>query len=245
MFLKINIPVYIDTLQITNSRVQYGELAEGREKPGDIILEDFYLISYNITNQTAEDSVVNIMQLDIQAKVMGEGTLKAELILPLEGNKRHIRCSGSVGRMNLAPLNDMLEPSINMMIKNGTLNRMTFSFTGTDDMSDGWMEFLYNDLQVELLRKDPEKQWGFISMLANTVALSNNPAPGKDLKTVQAGYVRDKNKGLINYIWKTIQSGMVRTIVPSNKHTIKPQEKEKKAQKEKVDKKSSARKKGR
>ncbi len=52
------------------------------------------------------------------------------------------------------------------------------------------------------------------------MTLSNNPAPGKDLKIVEIGFERDKNKGIINYVWKTIQSGMVRTILPIKKYQI-------------------------
>jgi hypothetical protein len=66
------------------------------------------------------------------------------------------------------------------------------------------------------------------------MTLSNNPAPGKNLKIVEIGFERDKNKGIINYVWKTIQSGMVHTILPIKKYQInrkkdtkeKPQEKE-------------------
>jgi hypothetical protein len=84
------------------------------------------------------------------------------------------------------------------------------------------MEFLYKDIDVSLVKKKPEKEWGFVSALANWVAVSNNPsAPEKDPKVVEIGFERDKNKGLINYVWKTIQSGMVRTILPTGKYTIK------------------------
>ena len=221
MFLKLKIPIYLDTLSITRSNIKYSELVAGKTEAGYINLQDFTLYSYNLTNQVEADSTYNVMQLDVTAKVMGEGPLKAELILPLEGPLRHIKCSGSVGSMKLAPLNAMLEPSLNIKFMDGTLARMTFAFTADDNTSTGWMEFLYQNLNVELLRKDSDKQWGFVSLLANAVALSNNPAPGKKLKAVEIGFERDKNKGLINYVWKTIQSGMVRTILPSNKYEIK------------------------
>jgi len=221
MFLKLKLPFYLDTLAITNSRIQYGELDEERAEPGTIILEDFDLWSYNLTNQTEEDPGKNEMRLNIIAKVMGEGNLNAELVLPLEGNLKKISCNGSVGKMDLAPLNSMLEPSMNIKFKGGQLKRMTFSFTGNNNRSNGWMEFLYNDLNVELLKKNPGKQWRFVSLLANSMAVSNNPSHGKDLKIVKVGFERNKNKGLINYIWKTIQSGMIHTIVPTSKYKIK------------------------
>ena len=120
---------------------------------------------------------------------------------------------------------------------------MTFSFNTNDNYSLGWMEFLYENLKVSLLRKDSDKEWGFISTLANTVALSHNPLPGKEMKTVEIGYERNKNKGIINYIWKTIQSGMVRTIVPSKKYQINKKQTQKSTEEKKVEKKTEKEKK--
>jgi hypothetical protein len=219
-FLKLAIPLHIDSVTITNSKIQYGELAEGRPKAGTILLEKFNLQSYDLTNQVAEDSIENVMHFNIQAMVMGEGPLNLELTLPLEGNLHDFRCSGSVGSMQLSPLNDMLEPAINIKFNGGKVNRLTFDFIANDKASTGWMEFLYQDLDVALMKKDDDKEKGFMSTMANTMALSNNPAPGKNLKIVEIGYERDKNKGIINYVWKTIQSGMVHTILPIKKYQI-------------------------
>jgi hypothetical protein len=230
-FRKIDIPLLIDTVMITNSRINYGELVAERPSAGNIRLENFELQTYNLTTLVEEDTNVNVMHIYVQAKVMGEGPLNAELILPLEGNLRVFECSGSVGSMQLSPLNDMLEPSINMKFNAGKVNRMTFYFKADDNASKGWMEFLYNDIDVVLLKKDPDKQWGFVSLLANTMTLSNNPAPGKDLKIVEIGYERDKNKGIINYVWKTIQSGMIHTILPIKKYQINRKGSEKEATK--------------
>jgi hypothetical protein len=223
-FLKIPVPIYLDTVLITNSRILYGELVAEHPVAGTILLEDFNLQSYGLTNQVAEDTIKSVMKFNIQAKVMGEGDMDVELILPLEGNMHDFQCSGTVGSMSLVPLNDMLQPSINMKFNGGRVNLMTFNFTANDNVSNGWMEFLYNDVDVELLKKDADKQWGFVSSLVNTVAQSDNPLEGKEMKIVEIGYERDKNKGIINYVWKTIQSGMVRTIVPTSKYQINKEE---------------------
>lgn len=235
LFLKINFPLLIDTLLVDNSNIQYGELDEGDTKTGEIMLNDFNLSAYRLSNQSADSTMTEEMRIFINAKVMGEGKLKVELVLPLEGNLHEFTCTGSVGAMKLSPLNDMLEPSMNMTFKDGRLNRLTFDFLANDNNSKGWEEFLYEGLDVTLLKKDPDKEWGFLSALFNTVALSENPAPGKDLKIVEIGYERDKNKGLINYLWKTIQSGMVRTILPQKKYQInrKPNTEQKEKNKEK------------
>ena len=221
-FLSIPIAVYIDTVAITRSKLLYGELTAGHPVAGTILLDNFSVQSNDLTNQVDKDSIANVMHFYVQAKVMGEGAMTTELILPLEGKLHDFQCSGTVGAMPLKPLNDMLEPAIGIKFNGGKVTRMTFFFKANDNFSKGWMEFLYKDIDVSLVKKKPEKEWGFVSALANWVAVSNNPsAPGKDPKVVEIGFERDKNKGLINYVWKTIQSGMVRTILPTGKYTIK------------------------
>jgi hypothetical protein len=219
-FLKISLPVMVDSVMITNSRIKYGEVAEEKTTAGEITLENFNLSTFGLSNQVTDSTRIHEMRLFINAKVMGEGTLNVEVALPLEGKLHNFECKGSVGAMKLSPLNGMLEPSINMTFKGGTVDRLTFDFTANDNVSKGWMEFLYSDLDVVLLKKDQGKEWGVVSFLANSMTLSNNPAPGKGLKIVEIGYERDKNKGIINYVWKTIQSGMVHTILPIKKYQI-------------------------
>ena len=47
------------------------------------------------------------------------------------------------------------------------------------------------------------------------------------VKSVEIGVERDKNRGPVNFIWKTIQSGMLRTILPVSKYNINSKQKEK------------------
>jgi len=234
-FLKLGLPLLLDTVMITNSKLLYNEISEGKTTAGEITLNDFNISTYALSNQVTDSTIAHEMRLFVNAKLMGEGPMNIELALPLEGNLRDFRCIGSVGAMKLFPVNGMLEPMLNMIFKGGKLNRMTFDFTANDHVSKGWMEFLYQDLDVVLLGKEPGKEKGFVSFLANTATLSNNPASGRDLKIVEIGFERDKNKGLIGYIWRTIQSGMVRTILPINKYQInkKPPAAQKENNKEK------------
>jgi hypothetical protein len=226
-FLKIPVPIILDTVKVVNSMVMYNELAEGKTEIGLIRLEDFCVQTYNLTNIVKDDSVDQVMKIDIQANIMGEGAMNAQVILPLEGDLKRLECSGTVGTMQLSPLNAMLEPSLNIKFNAGNVTKMTFAFTGNNIVSDGWMEFLYKDVDVVILKKDPGKEWGFASLMANAMTNSNNPESGKSrIKSVQIGFERDKNKGIINYIWKTLMSGMVRTILPVNKYNIETKQKQ-------------------
>lgn len=227
-FLKLTIPLDIDTLSVAGSAILYNELAEGRTEVGKIMLNDFNLQSYKLTTHPEDDTLENVFTADIQAMIMGEGPMNVQVTFPLEGNLRQVNCTGSVGAMHLSPLNAMLEPSLNIKFNAGTVTRMTFSFSGNDNTSNGWMEFLYKDVDIVVLKKTAGKEFGFVSYLADKLTNSNNPEPGKSyVKSVEIGVERDKNRGPVNFIWKTIQSGMLRTILPVSKYNINSKQKEK------------------
>jgi hypothetical protein len=90
-------PLYIDSLLIHHSRVLYGELIAQHPVAGTILLEDVDLRSYDLTNQATGGSTKNVMHFQINARVMGEGNLNLDLLLPLEGDLHRLECSGSVG----------------------------------------------------------------------------------------------------------------------------------------------------
>lgn len=223
-FLGIGIPLIIDTAVIINSRLAYGELNEGASEAWYVRLENFELRTYDLTTRVEEDTSLNVMHLFVQARVMGEGALSAEIILPLEGNMHEFTCKGSMGPMPIRPLNTLLETALNVKFNAGNVDKLDFYFSADDNLSTGWMEFLYSGLDAALLKKNHDKQWGFINTLANTLILSNNPPDGKAVKVVSVGYERDKNKGIINYIWKTVQSGLLHTILPTSKYQINKKE---------------------
>jgi hypothetical protein len=147
-FMKIGIPLRLDTVMVTNSKILYNEMAEGKTAVGEITLNDFSVNTYRIANYVVDSTIKNEMIVFVNAKIMNEGYLNVELDLPLEGDLRTFRCKGSLGTMKLFPVNGMLEPALNMIFKGGTLTRMTFDFTGTvciqrlvnfvQDLDDGW-----------------------------------------------------------------------------------------------------------
>jgi hypothetical protein len=73
----------------------------------------------------------------------------------------------------------------------------------------------YQDLKVEILKRDKAtkevKKRGFLSLAANLIVQNNNP--GKDgLRKVNPVYERDIYKSFFNLVWKTIFTGMKKTV---------------------------------
>ena len=94
---------------------------------------------------------------------------------------------------------------------------LKFQFKAGKDYSTGEMLFVYHDLRIALKEKEEndttEIKEKVMSFFANTFALNqDNPKKNKAVEKVNLYYYRNPNKFIFNYSWKTILSGIKKTI---------------------------------
>ncbi|MCF8388296.1 MAG: hypothetical protein K9G47_10455, partial [Bacteroidales bacterium] len=120
---------------------------------------------------------------------------------------------------NLNSFNTMLERNKQVRINKGYLDELSFDAMGNNDFASGKMSFLYHDLNITVLKQEAEiaEERKFLSFLMNTFLRSNNPAGKKSPLIAEMGFERDKEKSFINYMWKTVLSGIAETITPGKK----------------------------
>ena len=116
--------------------------------------------------------------------------------------------------------------------------------SANDDVAKGKLLFYYNDLSVEVMDKK-QTTWtkiktGIINFAANDLIVNNdNPTKSGKMKTGVIQFQRDKEKGIINFLWKSVLSGLKSTMgfnSKAQKEMIK-EEKQKVAEKQKREKK--------
>jgi hypothetical protein len=79
------------------------------------------------------------------------------------------------------------------------------------------MTMVYSGLTAEALKKNEKDKGKFMSFLANTVVFSSNPNKREKLRVAQMGFERVNYKGFGNFVWKTLQTGIVNTVLPTGK----------------------------
>lgn len=214
-------PVYlhIDSLQLNDAQITYQEKVDEETDPGNI---NFINLQVSINNLTNDSILLNegaIMTAQGQAYVMGVGKIQANFSFPLASQNNLHSITGTASSMPMEAINPMLKYVAFAEIRSGQVNEIRFNATLNEDESTGSMDFYYEDLKVDLLKKGEEEgKKGLISLFANTFVLkSNNPQNGK-FRTGTMYFERDKNKSMINYWWKTLFSGMKDTMgIPADK----------------------------
>jgi len=153
---------------------------------------------------------------------MGKSAIQVYFSLPIGNYAEYFTFHGNASAFPAANLNSLIEHLAFVEAKAGNINSVNFFAMAMNDTTAGRLEFKYQDLEVGVLKKDKEaegamEQSKFLSFLARTAIHKNNPHANKPVRIAKMSFVRDPNKGFFNYVWKTIQDGIIVTLTPGKK----------------------------
>ena len=231
---NLKFPINIDSISIKAAKITYEEQVKKSEKPGMVFFDKMNILIKNITNDPKILKRNKLMEITSTSMLMNKGLLKAKILLPLAGKIDTFSFSGSLGQMEMQELNTITIPNASVKIDSGNVKSVSFRANANNDYAGGEMEFLYNDLDVTILKdvdEDEVKEKKLFSFLANIIIKKNNPIADKPIRIAELNFERNKNKGILNYIWKTVLSGIKATTSPGKKHLVDDSEKHKKNKK--------------
>ena len=100
-------------------------------------------------------------------------------------------------------------------IKSGRINSLNFNFTGHNTAAKGTVVMTYDNLKVDVLKRDKNtndiKKRGLVTLVANFVVKNDNPMNGT-LRESNPEYERNEYKSFFNLVWKTLYTGMKETV---------------------------------
>lgn len=171
----------------------------------------------NISNHKEEMAGNSQLEMKIKATLMDIGPVDISMSYDLTSENGTFTLRGSLGKMPLRPLNNMIEPEAKISLKSGVINRLDFNIVANDYEGSGEAIVRYEDLELELLNNEFAKDQNIFrkigSFLANKVVIkSNNPNKRGELKKGTVYYLREPHKSIFNYWWKLIFSGLKSTL---------------------------------
>lgn len=215
LLMSIDHRVHVEKATVNSAFVQYRENEIITGQVGTIQFVNTRLQISNITNIASELQKNNNLSIAFNSKVFGKIPLQGNFKFPLDSKNGEFSASGHVGGFDALQLNRVSVPMTNIKINRGSINAIDFHFNGTDTRAAGDFVMKYNDLKVDILKRDKTtnevKKRGFLSMAANLIVLNSNPDKGT-LRKVKASFERDVNKSFFNLVWKTIFDGMKKTV---------------------------------
>jgi hypothetical protein len=222
--------IHIDHTFIKNGYLKIEERPDNASpRSGFIFFSDINAHAINMSNYLEKRGENRLLRLETSAKLMGEGFLNAVIQYDLENEKGDFILKGSLGKMNLKRLDSMIEPQAKASIKSGQLNNLKFEIQGNDYDASGKLNVLYENLELELLNADFERDRNVFrqigAFIANKVILkSSNPKKNGETISGTVYYIRDTHKSMFSYWWKLIFSGLKSTLTGDDLEKMKDKE---------------------
>ena len=228
---NMKFPLYIRKIAIQNSDLVYQEKMKDIKPLMTVQLGSLNVMIDNVTSIKDSIRKVKMMKARLKGKLMRKVPLTIDFVFPLNIRKDTFYLAGSMGAAPLSTFNPAAFPAIGAKFEKGKLKSVTFKGGANDSVSSGQMTLLYSDLSVSILQKDRIKKNKFMSWAASSVSRTGNPGKNGTTRIAVMGFKRVMYKGFGNFMWKTLQTGIVNSISPFGK-TLKTQ-KSPKTQKQK------------
>ncbi len=237
----LGIKISIEDIGIRDMSIQYLEWEMNATQPivvkFDNTIADIDNFSTNHEKLKSNDS----LHLEISTTFMSKGKMKADFIFPILDTNDLFFAKGEIKDLPLASLNPILHHAAFVKFEEGTLNSLDYEMRADDNSSDGVLNLDYSglkrlevvrnkselDAQKEKKGKTKEKK-GFFSFMANALIQQDYNPDSKNYYPGRISFDRVQERAIFGYLVKSIQSGVITSVVPSKQENFHQMKKEKK-----------------
>ena len=206
-------PLHIAKVRVSKSTILIEEHTEKRDTIMVVSLGDVNASIKNITSIKALREAP--MLFDLNATLMKKVPMKLHASFQLKSQT--FSFNGSLGNAQLKLFDSALFPAIGLKVLNGNLNSMVFLAVANNNTSKGSMTMLYHDLEATVFKANTFETNKLLSWSVNSVIKKSNPKKNRKTRIAVMEFERDTYKGLGNYMWKTLLSGITNSIAPGGK----------------------------
>ncbi|MEO8636863.1 MAG: hypothetical protein ABI587_16425 [Gemmatimonadales bacterium] len=205
-----------DTIVLRAGAVRYGELLPGRGTAATVTFERIHATLTNATNAAAKGEGSGPVLLDAEARLFGQGAIKAHFAIPVKPGPLAGHIEGRLGGMSLEVFDRFLLVSNGADITSGRLDEANFWMDLSGGRVDGKFKATWSDFQLRLVDPVTGKQnlgKKLKSMVAGLMVRKNNPVDKAGTpQTFPISYVIQPQDTFWGLIWRGVRSGMIKAM---------------------------------
>ncbi|HVU53731.1 MAG TPA: hypothetical protein VHD83_01695 [Puia sp.] len=212
--MRLPFPLTIGSIVLLHSFIEYKEKNGRSDSAGRLQFHDVRARIRNITNRREDIKKDHHCIVDFHARLLNKTPVQARLVLLLKDPKGRFNIRGDIGSIEARSLNPLTEPMGLARMEKGKIDHLHFAIDGADSTGHGRITLLYEDLKISLLKKNKEQgrldKKGLASLFANVLIKNSNKAD--DPRIADVHFQRILNKSFFNLIWKTLFTGIKKSV---------------------------------
>jgi hypothetical protein len=209
----VKAPVTVKKLSLDHVNISYSEYDRDSKEKGVITFDNTSGVISNVTNAPAFKKKDPFMFARMHAMLMGQGHMDVNFRFDLNAPDGAFAYAGILKDMDGRALNKVTRPLGMLEIRSGYINALSFRVQANDQKATGRLNFRYDRLGVNLLKREEGKDHlvkkGWLSFLANNLIL-NTSNPDRNGKFVSAdiNYTKVPSSTFFSYLYRTLFEGI-------------------------------------
>ena len=234
---ELDFDLKIDRLLLKNSLIEYEEQVDFSKPAAKVSLSKFYATAANLYSPVNKNTLPNTV-IDVECMFMRSTPLKLNWFWNTLDASDSFTIKGDLGVMKSEDLNPVATPLMNISTT-GTMKDIKFTVNGNVQKATGEFAIKYEDLKVDIYKKDGKTKNKVMSAIGNLIVKNDSD---DELKKASLNVVRLKDKSVFNLLWRSLQDGLKKTLLPKVVTKLLPEDKAGKKQKEKDEKRKNRKK---
>jgi len=176
-----------------------------------------YVTAINLTNDSMLMDEQHPLELWVESKFMNRAPIKMNMRFALLSPALQVDYTATIRNFPLAALNPVISHK-NVIIETGYMQKTDINSSVRNGVARGTVKIHYKDLQVKVLREDSRKVRKIMTEIAKLFVNEENIQdgdPDTPFKTGTIYHVRNRQEEFFVFLWHSIQTGLLPTIVPA------------------------------
>jgi len=207
---SIKFDLKVEKILLKNSIIEYEEQLSFSKPAAKVTFSKFYATIANVYSPVNKKDKLPATTIDVQCLFMKKAPLSVKWSFNTPDVSDAFTIAGHLQNLSSEDANPVSKPLMNVTT-NGDLKDIRFVFNGNRERSTGTFAIKYEDLKVDIYKKDGKKKNKLVSAVGNL--LVKNDTDG-DLKKVNVAVERSKDKSVFNFLWKFVMEGLKQTVLP-------------------------------
>jgi hypothetical protein len=210
MLRSIKFDLKVEKLLLKNSLVEYEEQLTFARPAAKVSFSKFYATVANVYSPVNKTKKLPATTVDVQCMFMKKAPLSVKWSFNTPDVSDSFSITGHLQNLKSEDANPVSKPLMNAETT-GNLKDIKFVFNGNRERASGTFAIEYDDLKVDIYKKDGKKKNKLVTALGNLLVKNDsNDRP----KKVDVAVERSKDKSVFNFLWKFVMQGLKQTVLP-------------------------------
>ncbi len=210
---RASLDLHLARLNISNANIRYAETNTETGGTGEIMFTHTNGYFLNLTNDSASKRRNPLMVARINTRFMDAAPLQVNFKFNLAARNGAFNYSGELGKFDGRVLDKLVKPLAKVHVESADVEKLRFNVDANNYSGKGNLEFYYQNLKIDLLKKTegkPELQkQAIVTMVANNLIIQhNNPNKSGVFRPGPIDLQREPTTSFFSFLYKALLDGL-------------------------------------